>query len=63
MKKNMGTADRIIRLAIGIIIIVLGFYYRSWFSLIAIIPLLTAATSWCPLYIPFGINTGANHKN
>lgn len=57
MKTNIGSSDRIIRFVLGIIIIALGLYYKSWWGLIGIIPLFTAAVRWCPLYLPFGIST------
>ncbi|WP_430933140.1 YgaP family membrane protein [Saccharicrinis sp. 156] len=53
----MGAADKTIRIILGIIIIVGGFYYKSWWGLVGLIPLLTAFISWCPLYAPFGIST------
>ena len=52
MKKNIGKTDKIIRLIIGAVIIALGLYFRSWWGLLAIIPLATAAAGFCPLYIP-----------
>jgi len=57
MKKNMGKGDRILRLILGIVIIVVGIYYQSWWGAIGLIPLLTAAINWCPLYVPFKIST------
>ena len=57
MKENVGTVDRLIRIAVGIVIIGLGAYYESWWGLIGIIPLATAATGRCGAYLPFGIRT------
>jgi len=57
MKANIGSSDRIIRFILGIIIIALGLYYKSWWGVIGIIPLFTAAVRWCPAYAPFGIST------
>jgi hypothetical protein len=57
MKVNIGSADRTIRFILGIIIIALGFYYKSWWGIIGIIPLGTAFIRFCPLYLPFGIST------
>ncbi len=57
MKVNMGGADRIIRLILGVVIIGVGIYYQSWWGAVGIIPLATAATSRCPLYLPFGLST------
>lgn len=57
MKKNMGSADKIFRIILGIVIIVLGLIYNSWWGLVGLIPLLTAFMSFCPLYAPFKIST------
>lgn len=57
MKKNMGTADKIIRVILGIVIILLGIVFHSWWGLIGIIPLFTSLSGTCLLYLPFGIST------
>ena len=59
MKKNIGTVDRLIRGVLGIAIAVVGYRYHSWWGLLGVVLLLTALISWCPLYIPFKIDTGA----
>lgn len=63
MKKNMGTADRIIRVIITAIVVVL--YSTGTISgtlgivllVLAGVFLLTSMISFCPLYAPFGIKT------
>jgi hypothetical protein len=57
MKCNMGTTDRIIRTVVGAAIIIAGIYFQSWWGVIGLIPLGTAAIGWCPAYLPFGIST------
>jgi len=57
MKKNMGITDRWIRVVIGLVIAAAGIYFKSWWGLVAIVPLATALISTCPLYLPFGIST------
>jgi hypothetical protein len=57
MKVNIGTADRVIRVIVGVVIVGLGFHYRSWWGLVGLLPLLTAAVRRCPAYVPFGIST------
>ncbi len=57
MKQNVGNVDKIIRLVIGVVIAILGIYFKSWWGLIAIIPIATALFSFCPLYSPFKIST------
>jgi type IV secretory pathway TrbD component len=57
MKKNIGSADRVIRIVLGLIVIALGLVYKCWLGAIGLVILLTAAFRLCPAYIPFGINT------
>jgi len=57
MKLNIGTVDRVIRIVLGLAIAALGIVYKSWFGLLALIPLGTAAVGTCPLYLPFGLST------
>jgi hypothetical protein len=63
MKKNMGSADRIIRVIIAAIVGVL--YFTGTVSgtlgiillVLAGVFVLTSVISFCPLYAPFGIKT------
>lgn len=57
MVKNMGSADKVIRIILGVVIIALGIYFQSLWGLIGILPLFTALVGWCPAYMPFGIST------
>ena len=63
MTKNMGTIDRLIRiiLAVIILILLLNSSVAGTFALIlgvfAIVFLGTSAIGWCPLYKPMNINT------
>lgn len=57
MKINIGGADKILRIVLGISIIVIGFVFKSWWGVIGVVPLLTAFLGTCPLYLPFGIST------
>jgi Na+/H+ antiporter NhaB len=63
MKKNMGTADRIIRAIIGVAIIVLYFAGQITgvaaiiLGILTVILLATSITGVCPGYWPFGIST------
>lgn len=69
MKKNMGSADRIIRLIIAAIVATL--YFTGILSgtlgivLLALagIFVLTSLISFCPLYAPFGIKTCSLKEN
>ncbi|MBX2895124.1 MAG: DUF2892 domain-containing protein [Cyclobacteriaceae bacterium] len=63
MKKNMGNADRIIRVALALIFAVLYFtdVVTGTPGLLLVIAggvfLLTSLVSFCPLYTLFGIRT------
>lgn len=57
MKQNVGQLDRIIRAIAGVLVIVAGFVFNSWFGALGLILLATAAIGWCPLYLPFGLST------
>ncbi len=57
MRKNIGGLDRTIRLIIGIALLVFGYVNDSVYGAIGLIPIFTALISWCPLYLPLGINT------
>ena len=63
MKKNMGAADRIIRVIIAAIIAVL--YFKGTITgtlgivliVLTAVFVLTSLVSFCPLYLPFGLST------
>lgn len=56
--KNVGTADRIVRVVIGAVLIALVFVGpRTPWGWVGIVPLTTALVSWCPLYRLFGWRT------
>ncbi len=57
MKTNVGKIDRIIRVIIGVVIILVGVYFQSWWGLIGVVAIVVAAIGWCPAYLPFGIST------
>jgi hypothetical protein len=63
MNKNMGTADRLIRTVLALIVLVL--YFTGQISglaaiilgIFAVIFLLTSLISFCPLYVPLKLST------
>jgi type IV secretory pathway TrbD component len=57
MLKNVGSADRNIRIILGIAIIIVGIFLQSWWGLIGLIPLVTAGLNFCPLYTVLRIST------
>ena len=64
MKKNMGLIDKVVRILIAVVVIAL--YFTNVISgvlgiillILAGVFILTSLFGICPLYIPFGINTG-----
>ena len=48
---------------LAVIIGALGWYYQSWWGLIALLPLLTAFSRVCPAWTIFGISTIEKKKN
>lgn len=51
MKKNIGTTDRLIRLAIAILLLALAWWFGSWIMLAAsLFVFYEALASWCVLY-------------
>ena len=57
MKANVGNSDRIIRFILGAVIIVLGFYFKSWWGVVGIVPILTGLLNFCPVYNLIGVST------
>lgn len=57
MKCNIGKADRIFRYLLGMVIILTGIYFKSWWGAVGLLPILTATIRWCPAYVPFGFST------
>ncbi len=57
MNKNVGKVDKTLRIIIGLVVIALGVYLKSWWGLVGLVPLLTAFCGFCPLYAPFKIST------
>lgn len=63
MKKNMGTLDRIVRLALVALVAVLYFTgviggtLAIILGIVALVFLITSLFGVCPLYMPFGLST------
>ena len=60
--QNVGGIDRIIRIALGLALIVIGFFILgstagTLVGAIGFISLLTGLVGWCPLYLPFKFST------
>ena len=60
MQYNVGTLDKVIRILIGLLLLSLIYFLdgnaRYW-GLVGIMPIITAMLGWCPVYLPFNLNT------
>ncbi len=63
MKKNVGVIDKVIRILVAVVVVILYFTNVISGSLAIVllifsgIFILTSLISFCPLYLPLGINT------
>lgn len=60
MQQNIGGGERTIRFVIGVALLSLMFFLEGkarWFGLLGLVPIVTAAVRWCPLWTVFKINT------
>ncbi|MEY4375232.1 MAG: hypothetical protein RL760_1399 [Candidatus Eisenbacteria bacterium] len=63
MKTNVGGADRIVRVVVGLGLVTWGVMSHSWWGALGVIPLATASLGWCPLYLPFGLSSCSVKKS
>lgn len=70
-KRNEGTLDRIVRLAVGTVLLPAGLFWLGGLqgnvlglliALPGVIGLVTALTGFCPTYVLFGISTLESEK-
>lgn len=60
MQRNIGRADKFIRVVGGVLLFSLALVLPSYlklFGLLGLIPLVTAFVRWCPLYALFELST------
>jgi hypothetical protein len=58
MVKNLGSIDRVIRISIGLLFVLFGWYSGSGMAILGgIFALYEGFASWCVVYQLFGINT------
>jgi len=57
MRLSISSAERVIRIVLGLVIGAAGPYFHRWFGLIAIVPPGTALVGWFPLHTIFGSST------
>ena len=58
MQANVGGIDRVARLSVGVVLVVLAATGQvgAW-GWLGIVPILTGLTRRCPAYMPFGLST------
>ena len=60
MVRNEGSLDRVLRVAVGLALLSLTVIGpKSLFGLLGLVPLLTGASGFCPLYRLLGVRTCA----
>ena len=60
MRKNVGAADKVVRVIVGLALLSVLFLARGnarYLGLIGLIPLVTALVGWCPAWTLLGVNT------
>jgi hypothetical protein len=57
MKKNIGNSDKLIRIVLGLLIIIVAGYFQSWWALLGVVLVGTAFMRFCGLYTLFSVNT------
>ncbi len=63
MKSNVGGIDRILRIVIGAVLVVLAATGQvGVWGWIGLLPLATGLVGWCPPYSLLGINTCKNRN-
>ncbi len=61
---NVGSTDKIVRIVVGAILILLALLGTiGWWGWIGIILIATGLMNWCPAYNLFGINTCPTGKS
>lgn len=64
MKTNVGTADMIIRIFVGALLIGLAIAgVIGWWGYIGIVPLFTGLMKFCPAYSILGISTRSKEES
>jgi len=63
MKHNVGRPEAVARATIGVGVIALGIFLRSWWGLLGLIPIATSMLRWCPLNAAVGRDTHESGKH
>lgn len=58
MTRNVGGIDKGLRIAVGLVLLALGWFGPlGWWGLIGLVPLVTGLIGNCPVYSLLGVNT------
>ena len=63
LKKNLGMSDRVIRWILAVLIAIVYFtglltgIVGTILLVLAVAIAITGSIGWCPVYLPFGLNT------
>ncbi|MCX8009633.1 MAG: DUF2892 domain-containing protein [Ignavibacteria bacterium] len=64
MNKNIGSTDKIIRITVGVVLLIIAILDPSsnWWGFIGIVPLFTAFVGVCPAYSLLKLSTLKSDK-
>lgn len=63
LQKNVGHADRVVRIALGVLILSVALYYESLWGILGLVMIASGTLRFCPVYFPFGFSTHREKKN
>ncbi len=63
MPCNIGKTDRILRIVIGVVLILVAIFFSQPWAYIGIIPLVTGLVKFCPIYSLLKLNTTCESKD
>ena len=59
MKANVGSCDAAVRFVAGCVILGFGIHGLGWWALLGLVPILSSAFQFCPLYWVLRLDTAA----
>ncbi|EJO5347739.1 DUF2892 domain-containing protein [Clostridium botulinum] len=57
MKCNVGRTEQFVRIILGVVVVLLGLYFKNWWGIVGLIPIITGSIRYCPLSDMLGIST------
>jgi hypothetical protein len=57
MQTNVGSYDAAVRFVFGCLVLFYGVHTENRWGLLGLVPILSAAFAFCPLYLPFHFET------